>query len=42
VLVDRNERYPEYAGERIRGLDELPPLLRLGVATALDSERISE
>jgi putative hydrolase of the HAD superfamily len=42
ILVDRNERYSEYAGERIRGLDELAPLLRLGVAAAIDLERISE
>ena len=31
VLVDRSDRYPEYAGERVRGLAELPPLL--GLAT---------
>jgi putative hydrolase of the HAD superfamily len=29
VLVDRNGRYPEHLGERIRGLDELPALLGL-------------
>ena len=29
VLVDRHGRYPDHAGERIGGLDELPPLLGL-------------
>jgi putative hydrolase of the HAD superfamily len=27
VLIDRNDRYPDYTGERIRGLGELPALL---------------
>ena len=31
VLVDRGDRHPEYAGERIRGLAELPALLGLAV-----------
>ena len=30
VLVDRHGRHPEHPGERIGGLDELPPLLGLG------------
>ena len=30
VLVDRHARFPDHAGERIEGLDELPPLLGLG------------
>ena len=29
VLVDRLARFPDHAGERIQGLDELPPLLGL-------------
>ena len=29
VLVDRHARFPDHAGERIQGLDELPPLLGL-------------
>ena len=29
VLVDRHGRFPDHAGERIEGLDELPPLLGL-------------
>ena len=34
VLVDRHGRYPEHPGERITGLDELPPLLGLGLTAA--------
>ena len=30
VLVDRNDRHPDYDGERVRGLAELPPLLGSG------------
>ena len=34
VLVDRHGRYPGHAGERIRGLGELPPLLGLAAVAA--------
>ena len=34
VLVDRHGRYPDHAGERIGGLDELPPLLGLEARAA--------
>jgi HAD superfamily hydrolase (TIGR01549 family) len=34
VLVDRHGRYPGYAGERIGGLGELPPLLGLAAVAA--------
>ena len=37
VLVDRSDRHPEYAGERIRGLAELPPLLGLEAPAAARS-----
>jgi HAD superfamily hydrolase (TIGR01549 family) len=37
VLVDRADRYPEYEGERIRGLAELPPLLGLAAPVAARS-----
>ena len=35
VLVDRHGRYLEHPGERIAGLDELPPLLGLGIPAAI-------
>jgi HAD superfamily hydrolase (TIGR01549 family) len=35
VLVDRHDRYPEHAGERVRGLDELPALLGLTGSAAI-------
>jgi putative hydrolase of the HAD superfamily len=34
ILVDRHRRYPEHAGERIGGLDELPRLLGLETPAA--------
>ena len=34
VLVDRGDRHPDYAGERIGGLAELPPLLGLAAPVA--------
>jgi FMN phosphatase YigB (HAD superfamily) len=34
VLVDRNDRHPDYDGERVHGLAELPQLLGLGVEAA--------
>jgi putative hydrolase of the HAD superfamily len=37
VLVDRSDRHPDYAGERIRGLGELPPLLGLESGSAARS-----
>jgi HAD superfamily hydrolase (TIGR01549 family) len=33
VLVDRSDRYPDYDGERVRGLAELPALLGLAGAS---------
>jgi putative hydrolase of the HAD superfamily len=38
VLVDRNDRYPDFAGERIRGLGELPALLGLEAAVRAESD----
>jgi HAD superfamily hydrolase (TIGR01549 family) len=38
VLVDRSNHSPEYAGERVRGLAELPPLLGLATPVAARSE----
>jgi FMN phosphatase YigB (HAD superfamily) len=35
VLLDRLGRYPEHPGERIGGLDELPPLLGLEAPAAV-------
>jgi FMN phosphatase YigB (HAD superfamily) len=37
VLVDRADRHPDYAGERIRGLVELPPLLGFDARAAAPS-----
>jgi putative hydrolase of the HAD superfamily len=37
VLVDRHDRYPGHAGERIRGLGELPPLLGLAAMPVASS-----
>jgi HAD superfamily hydrolase (TIGR01549 family) len=34
VLVDRNDRHPDYDGERVHSLAELPQLLGLGVEAA--------
>jgi HAD superfamily hydrolase (TIGR01549 family) len=39
VLVDRHGRYPDHAGERIGGLDELPPLLGLETAATPPATR---
>ncbi len=39
VLVDRHGRYPDHPGERIRGLDELPSLLGLGVTATASARR---
>ena len=38
VLVDRSDRHPEYTGERVRGLAELPLLLGLATPAAARSE----
>jgi len=38
VLVDRSDRHPEYPGERIRGLAELPALLGLATPATQRSE----
>jgi putative hydrolase of the HAD superfamily len=35
VLVDRHGRYPDHPGERVGGLDELPPLLGLSTPAAV-------
>ena len=40
VLVDRGDRHPEYAGERVGGLAELPPLLGFAAPVAARSESL--
>ena len=40
VLVDRGDRHPEYAGERVGGLAELPALLGLAPPVAARSESL--
>ena len=38
VLVDRSDRHPDYPGERVRGLAELPSLLGLASPAAAPSD----